>query len=143
MWYEQVDPKILSKYWNSGNFPIAKSSGKAEAASSGKDVESEPAQIAIGVMHRIAAVLYGKKGQAPEDDEEEEMQLREIKWKELVCILECLEEQHGWSKVDGTSAYTHDDDPSHKSMVLGKSKTRVHGSVKRLKLMTELVTTLT
>jgi hypothetical protein len=43
--------------------------------------------------------------------------VRQTKWEELVCVMEHLEEAHGWREVDGTEVYTKD---RHKSRVLGK-----------------------
>lgn len=45
---------------------------------------------------------------------------REVRWKELVCIMETLEEKFGWKKVEGTSVYTKDEAPEHKSNILGE-----------------------
>lgn len=47
--------------------------------------------------------------------------MREEKWAELVKIMEELEGMHGWKEVDGLQFYTKDEEPSHKSNVLGES----------------------
>jgi len=74
----------------------------------GKD---KPNDAAIEAMRRI-----GKSQKSGKDDPE----ARELRWKELVSILESLEEAHGWKSMDGTEAYTKDENPEHKSMVLGE-----------------------
>jgi hypothetical protein len=66
-------------------------------------------------MYRIMRV---KAGGAPV---EEENKAREIKWEELVCVMEMLEERFGWAPQDGRKAYTRDESESQKSMVLGES----------------------
>lgn len=54
--------------------------------------------------------------------EQLEHQCKERKWGELVCILHELEKEYGWEVVGvhAVDSYTKDEDPSHKSMVLGE-----------------------
>jgi hypothetical protein len=66
-------------------------------------------------MYRIMSV---KRGDAAEGDEKKS---REVKWEELCWVESELERRFGWGVVDGTTVYTHDEKPSHKSMVLGES----------------------
>ncbi|WWD20483.1 hypothetical protein CI109_104959 [Kwoniella shandongensis] len=94
LWYEQVDPEVLRHYWNGGN----------------------PVALAHENMYRIMRVKSG------EAEESEETKARQVKWDELCCVMAELEKQHGWSAVDGTRFYTRDEDPSHKSMILGESR---------------------
>ncbi|KAK8847659.1 hypothetical protein IAR55_005518 [Kwoniella newhampshirensis] len=94
LWYQQVDPAILRHYWT------------------GDDACGE----AIENMYRIMSVKAGKA------DEAEETKARQIKWDELCCVMSELEKQHNWRVVDGTEFYTRDEDPSHKSMVLGECR---------------------
>lgn len=68
-------------------------------------------------MYKIMKI-HSQKPQ--EKDMKLDEEVRKVRWDELVCILEELERTHGWKQVDGTEYYTKDDDPSHKSMVLGK-----------------------
>lgn len=79
----------------------------------GKYDEASPAGAAIENMYRIMRV---KGGRAPA---EEELLAREVRWDELLAVMEAMEKKHGWEKQDGTSAYTRDQDVSHKSRVLG------------------------
>lgn len=44
---------------------------------------------------------------------------RQVKWDELVAILDQLEQKFGWKQYEGSAAYTRDVDQSHKSNVLG------------------------
>ena len=94
LWYEQVDGSVLAHYWG----------------------EPDANDKAVEGMRKIQKVLHQKK---TDRDEKEETEAKEIKWKELVCILDVLEKKFGWEEMDGSNAYTHDEDPSHKSMVLG------------------------
>nr|XP_031857316.1 uncharacterized protein CI109_007264 [Kwoniella shandongensis]KAA5524388.1 hypothetical protein CI109_007264 [Kwoniella shandongensis] len=96
LWYEQVDPEVLRHYWNGGN----------------------PVALAHENMYRIMRVKSG------EAEESEETKARQVKWDELCCVMAELEKQHGWSAVDGTRFYTRDEDPSHKSMILGEGYRR-------------------
>lgn len=50
-----------------------------------------------------------------------EESVRRVKWEELTRLMHALEEQHGWGEMDGREAYTRDEKPEHKSMVLGES----------------------
>lgn len=105
LWYEQVDASVLAHYWG----------------------ESNANDKAVEGMRKIQKVLHQK---AADRDEKEETEAKEIKWKELVCILDVLEKKFGWEEMDGSKAYTHDDDPSHKSMVLGEygaERIAIHG----------------
>jgi hypothetical protein len=94
LWYEQVDPEVLSVYWGKES-PI---SGTAK------------------YLDRLQDHLRTKKA---DRDMNEEKELKEIKGKELVAILEELEKKHGWEETDGLQFYTEDKDPGHKSNVLG------------------------
>ena len=96
LWYEQIDAKVLSTFWG----------------------DDEPAKKAHAFMYKVQKVEYHQK--PTEKDEKLENDCRETKWKELVAILEALEAKHGWKGgVDGTTSYTRDEDPGHKSNVLG------------------------
>jgi hypothetical protein len=75
---------------------------------------SDPCAAAIENMYRIMRVKGGKA------DEAEDAKARQIKWDELCAVMAELEKQHGWEPVDGTTFYTRDEEPSHKSMVLGE-----------------------
>lgn len=75
----------------------------------------EPATAAIDNMYRIMRAKDGKENSG---------KARRIRWEELVCVLERLELHLGWEVVEGTDAYTKDED-SHKSRVLGESKQRI------------------
>jgi hypothetical protein len=66
-------------------------------------------------MFRIMSVKGGKSTPAEEET------VRKVKWEEMVCVMEILEEKFGWDTRDGTKAYTSDESESHKSMVLGES----------------------
>jgi hypothetical protein len=98
LWYQQVDPAVLGTYWS-----------RHGAAGS-----SDPRDAAIENMYGIMRIKGGKA----EPGEEE--RVRRKKWGEMCCVMADLEQRHGWGKVDGTEVYTRDDDPSHKSMVLGE-----------------------
>ena len=98
LWYEQVDPSTLSIYWG-GDDPNAK---------------------AIENMYRIMRAKSRNGKKTTKEETEEEGKARRIKWEEMVCAMEYLDKEHGWGVVDGTGVYTRDEDPSHKSMVLGK-----------------------
>ena len=95
LWYEQVDPALLARYW--GN--------------------TQPVENAVAALRQIQTVLYEKNS---EKDKVLEEEMRRVRWKELVCILEALEREVGWAEVDGTLAYTKEAPSSHKSMVLGR-----------------------
>ena len=69
-------------------------------------------------MYRIMRVKSGKLPAS--EQKEQEQTARRVKWDEMVCILQHLEGEHGWGVVDATKVYTRDEDPSHKSMVLGE-----------------------
>jgi len=95
LWYKQVEPSTLSIFWG----------------------EDDPAASAKENMYRIMSV---KSGNLPrEKQEKEEEHARKVKWEEMVCVFKHLESSFGWGQVDGTTVYTRDEDPSHKSMVLG------------------------
>lgn len=95
LWYEQVEPSTLSIFWG----------------------EDDPAASAKENMYRIMSV---KSGDLPrETQEKEEEHAGKVKWEEMVCVFKHLESSFGWGEVDGTTVYTRDEDPSHKSMVLG------------------------
>ncbi|KAK9896963.1 hypothetical protein P389DRAFT_51659 [Cystobasidium minutum MCA 4210] len=96
LWYEQVDPSLLSKYWGS----------------------PDPASKTSDYLTRLQEYLRSKSTKS--GDSQEGIELRQIKWKELVAILEELENKFGWEETDGLSHYTEDKDPSHKSNVLGE-----------------------
>jgi hypothetical protein len=68
-------------------------------------------------MYRIMTVKSGK-GSSTEEEE-----ARAIKWKEMVSVMELLEDRLGWKAQDGTAAYTRDESESHKSNVLGECRT--------------------
>lgn len=102
LWYQQVDPAVLGTYWT------------RHAPSE----SSDPREAAIENMYGIMRVKAGK-GQPGEEET-----VRRKKWEEMCCVMEELEKRHGWGKVDGTEVYTRDEDPSHKSMVLGASAVR-------------------
>jgi hypothetical protein len=70
-------------------------------------------------MYRIMRVKSGSE-LTGEEREREETKARQIKWEEMQSAMKYLEKEHGWGEVDGTTAYTRDEDPSHKSMVLGE-----------------------
>lgn len=65
-------------------------------------------------MYRIMRVKAGK------ETTETERTARQIKWEELICVMETLETEVGWAPQDGTKAYTSDRKASHQSMVLGE-----------------------
>lgn len=65
-------------------------------------------------MYKIMRVLGGER------DEGLKEETRKVKWDELCCVMLELEKMHGWKVVNGTEVYTKDEDPSHKSMVLGE-----------------------
>lgn len=92
LWYEQIDPEVLSTYW-------------------GKE---DPVKKAHEAMQRVG---QGMRGELSED---ELKKVKEVRWKELVAAMEALEKKHGWGEVDGTTAYTQDEKPEHKSNVLGE-----------------------
>lgn len=94
LWYEQVDPGVLSLYW-------------------GKE---DPVSGTAKYLDRLQDHLRSKKA---DRDDNEGKELKEIKWKELVAILEELENRYGWEETDGLQFYTEDKDPGHKSNVLG------------------------
>lgn len=98
LWYQQVDPAVLGTYWS-----------RDGAAGS-----SHPRDTAIENMYGIMRV----KGGNAEPGEQE--RVRRKKWEEMCCVMEELAQRHGWGKVNGTEVYTRDEDPSHKSMVLGE-----------------------
>lgn len=93
LWYEQVSPPLLGKFWD--------------------QYGADPNKAAVENMHRIMAIKGGKA------TAEEEQEIRRIKWEELCTVMEELEKLHGWGRVEGTMAYTKDEDPDHKSRVLG------------------------
>ena len=95
LWYKEVDPRILGRYW-------------------GKHDAPDPTAAAIENMYRIMRVKAGK------ETTEEEIKARQIKWDELVCVMENLAEELGWASQDGRTAYTSDKSKAHKSMVLGE-----------------------
>jgi len=73
-------------------------------------------------MYRIMRVKEGT-GKAGEEET-----ARTIKWNELICVMELLENRLGWARQDGTKAYTRDESESHKSRVLGKyESSQSHG----------------
>lgn len=94
LWYEQVDPSLLSLYW-------------------GKD---DPVKSTAQYLDRLQSHLRSKTGTR---DAKEDKQLKEIKWKELRTILTELEKRYGWKETDGLQYYTEDKDPGHQSNVLG------------------------
>jgi hypothetical protein len=95
LWYQQVDPKVLSTYWG----------------------ESDPAAAAIENMYRVKMLKEGT-----EKDSAEDKKARRIKWEELTSIVESLEKAHGWGSVDATQFYTKDEDPSHQSLVMKQNR---------------------
>lgn len=94
LWYEQVDPSLLSIYWGS----------------------PDPASKTADYLTGLQDYLRSKRSKP---NEQEEKELKEIKWKELVAILTELEKKFGWEQTDGLQYYTEDKDPGHKSNVLG------------------------
>jgi hypothetical protein len=96
LWYEQVDPKILAKHYG----------------------DDGPIDAARAFVERT--IEAHKQRNSPSKDEQLEKRVREEKWAELVKIMEELEGMHGWKAVDGLQFYTKDEDPSHKSNVLGE-----------------------
>jgi len=98
LWYQQVDPAVLGTYWT------------RHAASGLPD----PREAAIENMYGIMRIKAGKAQSGEEQD------VRRKKWEEMCCVMEELEKRFGWGKVDGTEVYTRDEDPSHKSLVLGE-----------------------
>ena len=97
LWYEQVDSHLLTIYW-------------------GKD---QPIAKATDSLRKIQKLLYDPGHSHADQSSEHGMELRQVRWKEIVCILEALETRLGWEEVDGTVAYTKEESSSHKSMVLG------------------------
>lgn len=106
LWYQQVDPPLLSKFYDSP--PVA----SAEAFVS-RVIEAHQALKSAG---------GSLESMDPETTSKNE-QVRKQKWDELVTIMRELEAMHGWKEVDGSQFYTKDEDPSHKSNVLGKQDT--------------------
>jgi hypothetical protein len=78
--------------------------------------DGDPHDSAIQAMYDIQKVHKAGVKADPMEDE----RCRTVKWRELVCIFEKLERDHGWAAVDGKQFYTQDDKPSHKSNVLGE-----------------------
>lgn len=102
LWYQQVDPSILSKFY-----------------------ASPPVESAEAFVSRVIEVHQGLKavnGSTEGNNElkEKDEKARKEKWDELVKIMQELEGMHGWKEVDGLQYYTKDEDPSHKSNVLGE-----------------------
>ena len=97
MWYAQVDPAILRLYW-------------------GKFDSDDPCAAAQANMYKIMRVKAGEK----DAGEELETETRKVKWDEVCCVMGELERRYGWGKVDGREVYTKDEDPSHKSNVMGE-----------------------
>lgn len=95
LWYEQVDPSLLSLYWG----------------------ENEPVSKTAQYLDRLQSHLRSKTSHR---NAKEIIELKEIKWKELVAILTELEKKYGWEQTDGLQYYTEDKDPGHKSNVLGE-----------------------
>jgi hypothetical protein len=79
----------------------------------------DPIAAAIDNMYRIMRVKEGKS------ETGEEHTARTVKWEELVCVTELLEDRLGWARQDGTGAYTRDESESHKSMVLGEPSSQI------------------
>jgi hypothetical protein len=98
LWYKEVEPSILGNYWD----------------------KDDPAGAAVENMYRIMRVKAG------EETPEAENKARQIKWEELICVMEHLERMVGWAPQDGTQTYTSDAAASHKSRVLGESKHTIH-----------------
>jgi hypothetical protein len=94
LWYEQVEASVLSVYWGT----------------------SDPAAKASDFLGRVQEHL---RNRSSKPDDKEGKDLRELRWKELVAILDDLEKKFGWNETDGLQYYTEDKDPSHKSNVLG------------------------
>lgn len=96
LWYQEVDPAVLRVYW-----------GKIDPA--------DPTRAAIDNMYLIMKVKGG--GSTVEQQE----RAKRVRWGELVCAMERLEEKFGWKAIDGTAAYTKDEKPEHKTRILGES----------------------
>lgn len=94
LWYEQVEPSLLSLYWG----------------------KQDPVTATARYLDRLQVHLRSKVSNR---DAKEDIELKEIKWKELVAILTELEKKYGWEETDGLQYYTEDKDPGHKSNVLG------------------------
>ena len=108
LWYQQVDPAILSKFYSSSaNEPV-----KSAEAFVSRVIEVHQSLNSSGV----SAASSGNQELREKDEK-----ARNEKWEELVCIMKELEGMHGWKEVDGTRYYTKDEDPSHKSNVLGET----------------------
>ncbi|KAL7005927.1 hypothetical protein EMMF5_004468 [Cystobasidiomycetes sp. EMM_F5] len=95
LWYDQIEPSVLSHFWG----------------------KQDPVKHAQDAMRKCQQVMYHQK---PGDKDGSLLhECRETRWKELVAIFQYLEQKHGWDRVEGTTAYTRDEDPGHKSNVLG------------------------
>lgn len=106
LWYQQVPDALLAAFWT-----------PTEQLTS--------SEAAVENMYRIMLVKGGKSKEGEEDE------VRRVKWNELCVVMAELERRLGWEVVEGTTVYTKDKDPSHKSMVLGESirRTRAcHGA---------------
>lgn len=93
LWYEQTDPKVLSKFWKG----------------------ADPIEDAVANMRKIGRVRDLGAIKSGEDVKT----LRQIRWDELVCIMRHMEEIAGWKEWDGTKVYTSDPNKSS-SLVLGE-----------------------
>lgn len=102
LWYQQVDTSILSKFYAS------------------PPVESAEAFVSRVIDVHQALKKNDRTTEGDADLKRKDEEARKEKWEELVCIMQELEKLHGWKEVDGSQYYTKDEDPSHKSNVLGK-----------------------
>ena len=107
LWYQQVDPSILSKFYSSANEPV-------------KSAEAFVSRV-IEVHQSLKSSGVSAASNGDNELKEKDEKARNEKWEELVCIMKELEGMHGWKEVDGTRYYTKDEDPSHKSNVLGET----------------------
>ena len=90
-----------------------------------KFYSSPPVESAEAFVSRVIDVHQGLKAangstEGNTELKEKDEKARKEKWDELVKIMQELEGMHGWKEVDGLQYYTKDEDPSHKSNVLGE-----------------------
>lgn len=91
LWYQEVNPSVLKVFWG----------------------QTDPVKAALDNMYLIMEVKGGH------ETAEKEAEAKEKRWKELLCVMETLEQRFGWEEVEGTEVYTKDEKPEHKSRILG------------------------
>ena len=97
LWYQEVDPSLLTLFWNPSRFNSS---------------DSDPTKAAIDNMYKIMSVKAG------EASKELEQEVRRVKWDELCFVMAELENKFGWGQVEGTEVYSYNGGGS--GMVLGE-----------------------